>query len=96
VLDGAGAERGVLAINAAGGGDTSLLTRGAVEGAFSRALPVGGAIAWGGGEVGGQGDGEGVAIGAGAGWLWVVLVVLVLEVLLGWMTARAVRGVGNG
>ncbi len=96
VLDGAGAERGVLAINAAGGGDTSLLTRGAVEGAFSRALPVGGAIGWGGGEVGGQGDGEGVAIGAGAGWLWVVLGVLVLEVLLGWMTARAVRGVGNG
>ncbi|MFN7786212.1 MAG: BatA domain-containing protein [bacterium] len=94
VLDGAGAERGVLAINAPGGGDTSLLTRGAVEGAFSRALPVGGAIGWGGGAVGGQGDGEGVAIGAGAGWLWVVLGVLVLEVLLGWMTARAVRGVG--
>lgn len=91
VIDGAGIERGVLAINpAVAAAGTALQPRARVEAALAALLPPGAALAFGtDGKANTTAAQGGEPIGAGAALLWIVLALLLVELVLAWTTSRA-------
>lgn len=91
VIDGAGIERGVLAINpAVAAAGTAVQPRQRIEAALSALLPPGAALSFGTDGVAGSSTASGgEPIGAGAALLWIVLALLLVELALAWTTSRA-------